>query len=236
MARELARACALPFASPSALVLVQARSPDSHHLLIVAQDQHRCVVDAIERREGARAEAIMREHARLGHRNLERAFANQRMLELVPRIEADRATKRLRGSGKGMSGGPGAPSHAAGRDRTATIHVVQMSCQSHGVAAAVGDRIMFTKNVRHGWPPRSHIHHSGARLLARAQKSILPIVVMDSGPAPRGASRNDEGEVCAEGSIGQAQAPLASLPAIAIHSPYLFRSRASDLPFRRASS
>lgn len=84
MARELARACALPFASPSALVLVQARSPDSHHLLIVAQDQHRCVVDAIERREGARAEAIMREHARLGHRNLERAFANQRMLELVP--------------------------------------------------------------------------------------------------------------------------------------------------------
>ena len=32
---------------------------------------------------GPRAEAIMREHARLAHRNLERAFANQRM-DLVP--------------------------------------------------------------------------------------------------------------------------------------------------------
>jgi GntR family transcriptional regulator, vanillate catabolism transcriptional regulator len=51
---------------------------------MIAQDQHRCVINAIERREGARAEAIMREHARLAHRNLERAFSNQRMLDLVP--------------------------------------------------------------------------------------------------------------------------------------------------------
>ena len=54
-----------------------------NRILIVAQDQHRCVVDAIVRRESGRAEAIMREHARLAHRNLERAFANQR-IELVP--------------------------------------------------------------------------------------------------------------------------------------------------------
>jgi GntR family transcriptional regulator of vanillate catabolism len=84
LARQLERACALPFASPSALVQVQSSSPEAHSLLAVAQDQHRCVVNAIERREGARAEAIMREHARLAHRNLERAFANQRILELVP--------------------------------------------------------------------------------------------------------------------------------------------------------
>ena len=94
LARQLERACALPFASPSALVQVQSSSPEAHSILTVAQDQHRCVVDAIARREGARAEAIMREHARLAHRNLERAFANQRILELVP--GAALITRRLR--------------------------------------------------------------------------------------------------------------------------------------------
>jgi GntR family transcriptional regulator of vanillate catabolism len=39
-------------------------------MLIVAQDQHRQVLDAIERREGSRAEAIMREHSRIAQRNL----------------------------------------------------------------------------------------------------------------------------------------------------------------------
>jgi GntR family transcriptional regulator of vanillate catabolism len=84
LGRLLERASALPFASPSALVQVQSASPEAHHILTVAQDQHRCVVNAIERRESGRAEAIMREHARLAHRNLERAFANQRFLELIP--------------------------------------------------------------------------------------------------------------------------------------------------------
>lgn len=84
LARQLERASALPFASPSALVPVQSRSPESRHILAVAQDQHRCVLTAIERREGGRAEAIMREHARIAHRNLERAFANQRDMDLVP--------------------------------------------------------------------------------------------------------------------------------------------------------
>lgn len=37
---------------------------------VVAQDQHREVLDAIERREGPRAEAIMREHSRIAQRNL----------------------------------------------------------------------------------------------------------------------------------------------------------------------
>ena len=84
LARQIERASALPFASPSALVPVQSHSPESHHILTVAQDQHRCVINAIERREGGRAEAIMREHARIAHRNLERAFSNQVILDLVP--------------------------------------------------------------------------------------------------------------------------------------------------------
>ncbi|MHB2169847.1 GntR family transcriptional regulator [Alsobacter sp. R-9] len=84
LARQIQRASALPFASPSALVPVQSGSPTGVATLLVAQDQHRCVLSAIERREGARAEAIMREHARIAHRNLERALTNQRMLDLVP--------------------------------------------------------------------------------------------------------------------------------------------------------
>jgi GntR family transcriptional regulator of vanillate catabolism len=53
-------------------------------VMMIAQDHHRCVVRAIENREGARAEAIMREHARLAMRNLECALRNQRTRGLVP--------------------------------------------------------------------------------------------------------------------------------------------------------
>jgi GntR family transcriptional regulator of vanillate catabolism len=60
LARQLKRALNLPFAS------------------------HNAFVRAIENREGARAEAIMREHARLAVRNLEFALRNQRMRILVP--------------------------------------------------------------------------------------------------------------------------------------------------------
>lgn len=78
--RQLAKALALPFASPSGFVKVQAAAPDAYQVLVVAQAQHRAVVDAIERREGARAEALMREHARIAHRNLENALRNQSAL------------------------------------------------------------------------------------------------------------------------------------------------------------
>lgn len=75
LARELERVVNLPFASPSGFVVVQANSPKARDMLVVAQDQHRQVLDAIERREGARAEAIMREHSRLAQRNLREAVS-----------------------------------------------------------------------------------------------------------------------------------------------------------------
>jgi GntR family transcriptional regulator of vanillate catabolism len=71
--RELERVGSLPFASPSGFVVAQADSPQARDMLVVAQDQHRQVLDAIARREGARAEAIMREHSRLAQRNLREA-------------------------------------------------------------------------------------------------------------------------------------------------------------------
>ncbi|MFM2060149.1 MAG: hypothetical protein RLY71_4534 [Pseudomonadota bacterium] len=73
MQRELERIASMPFASPSAFVLVQADSPRARDMLVVAQDQHWQVLDAIERRESGRADAIMREHSRLACRNLREA-------------------------------------------------------------------------------------------------------------------------------------------------------------------
>ena len=79
LARELERVVNLPFASPSGFVVVQANSPQARDMLVVAPDQHRQVLDAIERREGARAEAIMREHSRLAQRNLREAVQGQHL-------------------------------------------------------------------------------------------------------------------------------------------------------------
>jgi GntR family transcriptional regulator, vanillate catabolism transcriptional regulator len=84
LARQIERAIALPFASPSGFVMAQSLLPDSHRLLAVAQDQHRCAVDAIAHREGARAQAIMQEHARLAGRNLRLALRSEFALDLVP--------------------------------------------------------------------------------------------------------------------------------------------------------
>jgi GntR family transcriptional regulator, vanillate catabolism transcriptional regulator len=74
IARQMERVASLPFASPSAFVVAQANSPRARDMLVVAQDQHRQVLDAIEQGEGARAEAIMREHSRLAQRNLRQSL------------------------------------------------------------------------------------------------------------------------------------------------------------------
>jgi GntR family transcriptional regulator of vanillate catabolism len=76
IARELERVVRLPFASPSGFVVQQANSPQARDMLIVAQDQHRQVLDAIGNREGSRAEAIMREHSRMAQRNLRDAMSS----------------------------------------------------------------------------------------------------------------------------------------------------------------
>jgi GntR family transcriptional regulator of vanillate catabolism len=86
VARELDRVTNLPFASPSAFVLVQANSERSRDMLVVAQDQHREVLEAIESREGARAEAIMREHSRIAQRNLRDAVRSHELQRHMPGV------------------------------------------------------------------------------------------------------------------------------------------------------
>lgn len=82
--RQLERVMTLPFASPSAFVMVQSQTAEARQILLIAQDQHRCIVEAIARRESGRAEAMMREHSRLASRNLAQALRSKRAMELVP--------------------------------------------------------------------------------------------------------------------------------------------------------
>jgi len=82
--RQVERACAMPFASPSGFVMAQSALPEARLILLLAQDHHRIVVDAIENRESARAEATMREHARLAARNLRSALKTRSHFDLVP--------------------------------------------------------------------------------------------------------------------------------------------------------
>jgi GntR family transcriptional regulator of vanillate catabolism len=84
VARQLEKAKALPFASPNGFVMAQAEGPDARDLLVVAQAQHRMVIEAIAQREGTRAEALMREHARIARRNLQQVLRGHRTLQLVP--------------------------------------------------------------------------------------------------------------------------------------------------------
>ena len=84
VARQIERAAMLPFASPNGFVMAQSTGPRARDTLVVAQQQHRSVLDAIVRREGARAEALMREHARIAHANLRDALQNHQTLQLVP--------------------------------------------------------------------------------------------------------------------------------------------------------
>ncbi|RXT30632.1 GntR family transcriptional regulator [Rhizobium leguminosarum] len=80
MRREVERATQLPFASPSAFLEKQEDVLAFRLSLVHAQRQHRDIVSAIEMREGTRAEALAREHARLARHNLEFVMEEDRSL------------------------------------------------------------------------------------------------------------------------------------------------------------
>ena len=83
--KELERVMGLPFASPSGFVVAQANSPHARDMLMIAQDQHWQVLDAIEQREGSRAESLMREHSRIAQRNL-REVVNSQLAHPMPGV------------------------------------------------------------------------------------------------------------------------------------------------------
>lgn len=82
--RQIERVMALPFASPSAFVMAQAQTDEARRILMLAQEHHHAIVEAILAREGSRVEALMREHSRLASRNLAHAARSRQALAQVP--------------------------------------------------------------------------------------------------------------------------------------------------------
>lgn len=72
--RELEHVCKIPFAAPEALVFGTPPPEEVTASAYVATEQHRAIVEAIENHEGARAEALAREHSKISWRNLELAL------------------------------------------------------------------------------------------------------------------------------------------------------------------
>jgi GntR family transcriptional regulator of vanillate catabolism len=74
----------LPFAAPGALVFGEAEEVEARRTADLAQAQHRAIVEAIAARQGARAEALAREHALIAWHNLQRALGDQALCGRIP--------------------------------------------------------------------------------------------------------------------------------------------------------
>ncbi len=92
--RQIERAATLPFASPNAFVLQRATGPGARDMLIVAQQHHKALLDAVRRREGARAEALAREHARIPAQKLSEVLQSQHALDALPGASLIRRRRR----------------------------------------------------------------------------------------------------------------------------------------------
>lgn len=75
--KELTRVSRLPFATPFPFRPGQYREKGRLELIRMGQFQHREILNAIENKEGARAEALAREHARLARSDLEFVLAHR---------------------------------------------------------------------------------------------------------------------------------------------------------------
>ena len=82
--RSLDQLLTLPFAQPSAVVFVASKLPGSEATFAISQEHHRIILDAIEHRQGTRAEAAAREHSTVSRRILEGVLENQEVLNSVP--------------------------------------------------------------------------------------------------------------------------------------------------------
>lgn len=82
--RMLEQAGSLPFASLNAMVFSTSMLDTSQRTLAIAQEQHRALVEAIENREGTRAEHLAREHARLARIAFDRVLSNPGLIRSVP--------------------------------------------------------------------------------------------------------------------------------------------------------
>lgn len=82
--RAYAHAASLPFASPSAMVFPNSGLANADEDLATAKEHHRSIIDAIQTRQGTRAEHLAREHAFIGRRVLAMALSDTNTLSRVP--------------------------------------------------------------------------------------------------------------------------------------------------------
>jgi GntR family transcriptional regulator, vanillate catabolism transcriptional regulator len=85
--REIERVTQLPFAGPSAFLNAQTDIPAFRASLVIGQAHHRAIAHAIEMREGSRAEALAREHARLARQNLDFVMKDGTLIDRVPGLK-----------------------------------------------------------------------------------------------------------------------------------------------------
>ena len=84
LAWTLERVMSLPFGAPGSLVFTHSQLPAAVAIMKVGHDQHHAIVEAIEKRQGTRAEAVAREHARLSRRTIELALSDTHMKSRMP--------------------------------------------------------------------------------------------------------------------------------------------------------
>ena len=82
--RSIERIVALPFAAPGSLVFSWPAPDEGNAEAVIAIEHHRAIVESIEQREGARAEALAREHSRLAQRALKRALEHGDAFSKLP--------------------------------------------------------------------------------------------------------------------------------------------------------
>jgi len=82
--KTLDRVQSLPFASPSATVFARLKLPTAKELLTIASEHHNSIIEAIENRQGSRAEGLAREHACLALQNLKAVLADKEVFNSVP--------------------------------------------------------------------------------------------------------------------------------------------------------
>jgi GntR family transcriptional regulator of vanillate catabolism len=80
----LDRLLSLPLTSRHAMVSLQTKFPEATHIFIVGREQHLRIIEAIARRQGARAESIAREHTLIARSALELALQHEEILSGLP--------------------------------------------------------------------------------------------------------------------------------------------------------
>ena len=96
LSETLARNSRIPFAGPQALAFDKGNLEQMYDMLRFAHRQHYAIVEALERGQSARAEALMREHANSAKESINLAALPMAAGETVGRL----AMARVSGSGE----------------------------------------------------------------------------------------------------------------------------------------